>query len=80
MAAAPAEPATWPADIGDYVSAPAKADFERDLRASLRHRAGQRLPAALVPSAFAVLDALPRLPDGTVNRAALAEAARGWTP
>ncbi len=77
---APAEPATWAADIGDYVSAPAKADFERDLRASLRHRAGQRLPAALVPSAFAVLDALPRLPDGTVNRAALAEAARGWTP
>jgi non-ribosomal peptide synthetase component F/SAM-dependent methyltransferase len=75
----PGEPATWAADIGDYVSAPARADFERDLQASARHEAGQRLPGALVPSAFAVLDALPRLPDGAVNRAALAEAARGWT-
>lgn len=37
----------------------------------LRRRLDDRLPAAHVPSTFVVLDALPRLSDGSVNRAGL---------
>jgi amino acid adenylation domain-containing protein len=38
---------------------------------SLREHLRQRLPAAMVPSAFVILDALPRGTNGKVDRAAL---------
>ncbi|MGW1811458.1 amino acid adenylation domain-containing protein [Streptomyces sp. NPDC002078] len=52
---------------------PTEADSGRDtLTAELRAGAAQRLPAALVPTAFVRLDALPVSPNGKVDRAALA--------
>jgi amino acid adenylation domain-containing protein len=39
---------------------------------ALRRHLESRLPAAMVPAAFIVLDALPRTPTGKVDRAALA--------
>jgi len=46
-----------------------------DLRGFLR----QRLPEAMIPSAFAILDALPRTPSGKIDRRAL-EAMEPMTP
>ena len=43
----------------------------QDLRAAL----GERLPAHLVPTAFERLDALPRLPNGKIDRSGLARRA-----
>ncbi|MFJ2816071.1 amino acid adenylation domain-containing protein [Streptomyces sp. NPDC087294] len=39
--------------------------------AALRRHAADRLPAAMVPGALVVVDALPRTPNGKVNRRAL---------
>ncbi len=39
--------------------------------AALRHHLEARLPAAMVPAAFVILDALPSTPAGKVDRAAL---------
>ncbi|MEM8963623.1 MAG: amino acid adenylation domain-containing protein, partial [Acidobacteriota bacterium] len=40
---------------------------------ALRAALGQRLPGFMVPGIFVVLDALPRLPNGKINRHALPE-------
>jgi len=47
---------------------------------ALREHAAQRLPHYAVPAAFVPLDALPRTPDGGVDRAALAGPRRGEHP
>ncbi|WP_394851110.1 non-ribosomal peptide synthase/polyketide synthase [Pendulispora rubella] len=49
-----------------YVTGAASVD-------ALRAAAEQKLPSYMVPSAFVVLDALPLLPNGKVNRRALPE-------
>ncbi len=48
--------------------APLTASFSVD---ELRLHASRRLPAALVPAAFIVLDELPRTPNGKLDRGAL---------
>jgi amino acid adenylation domain-containing protein len=42
------------------------------LRAALRRRCGEALPAAAIPTAFVFVDRLPLTPNGKVDRAALA--------
>jgi amino acid adenylation domain-containing protein len=54
-----------------YVALQADGDADGDLRRHLR----QRLPDYMVPSAFVVVDALPRTPAGKVDRAALPDPA-----
>jgi amino acid adenylation domain-containing protein len=51
-----------------YVAAPGS---DR-LRAALRRRCGEALPAAAIPTAFVFVDRLPLTPNGKVDRAALA--------
>ncbi|MFL6332078.1 MAG: amino acid adenylation domain-containing protein [Pyrinomonadaceae bacterium] len=53
--------------------------------AGLRSYLGERLPGYMMPATFVVLDSLPRLPNGKVDRRALpapeeAPAGRGQTP
>jgi len=50
-----------------YVTARGTAPAPRELRSFLR----ERLPSALVPGAFVVLDSLPLTPNGKVDRRAL---------
>lgn len=49
-----------------YVVGPAETDSAR-----LRGALSRRLPAYMVPTAYVVLDALPRTPNGKLDRAAL---------
>ncbi|MCP4655581.1 MAG: amino acid adenylation domain-containing protein, partial [bacterium] len=62
---------TRPGDVRlvAYLAAePESAPVERELRGFLK----ERLPEAMVPSAFVLLEALPLTPNGKVDRAALA--------
>lgn len=56
------------AQTNDPLSSAAWAEFRSELRAF----AATQLPAATVPARFVVLPELPKLPNGKVNRAALA--------
>ncbi|WP_437335434.1 amino acid adenylation domain-containing protein [Sorangium sp. So ce394] len=56
--------------IAFYTSAPGSAVRLLELRAFLQNR----LPAYMVPDAFVLLDAMPQLPNGKMNRRALLEA------
>ncbi|AUX41120.1 hypothetical protein SOCE26_025250 [Sorangium cellulosum] len=55
----------------DALAAWIAADPARVDAAALRAFARERLPAFMVPSAFAVVDRVPRLPSGKVDRGAL---------
>ncbi|MCB1056966.1 MAG: non-ribosomal peptide synthetase, partial [Acidobacteria bacterium] len=48
--------------------------------AELRGRLSERLPEFMVPTSFAVLEALPQLPNGKVDRKALAALVTGGAP
>ena len=61
-------------ELREYANAPSAAGFAADLAVGLRRTLAQRLAPRATPSAFVVLGALPRLPNGEVNRAALAGA------
>ncbi|MFI1104552.1 amino acid adenylation domain-containing protein [Streptomyces melanogenes] len=56
---------------GPYVNTPAAASRDDRLRDAVLRRAASSLPAYMVPSAVAVLDAFPLTPNGKVDRAAL---------
>ena len=74
------------------VVAPANANGDRRMvafvtadtgmgEAELRSHLGEKLPAYMVPSAFALVEGLPVTPNGKLDRAALADrAARGDLP
>ena len=59
-----------------YANHPARSEQQRqrgrELGPHLRQVLSKRLPSHLVPSSFVFLDALPRAPNGKLNRAALA--------
>jgi amino acid adenylation domain-containing protein len=75
----PARPRPWAracpplhAGRGSPANDPARARHQRQLAPALRAFAADRLPAFMVPSSVAVVDAFPTLPNGKVDRRALA--------
>jgi amino acid adenylation domain-containing protein len=56
---------------GAYANEPLRAQRENALIPELRRRIQERLPEYMMPSAFVVMEALPRLANGKVNRRAL---------
>ncbi|GAA1184585.1 non-ribosomal peptide synthetase [Streptomyces hebeiensis] len=59
-------------ELAAYVTrAPGSAEDETTLLARLYERLGRRLPAYMVPSFLDVLDALPAMPSGKVDRGRL---------
>jgi hypothetical protein len=57
---------------GTHANAPAKpAAAGAALVPALREQARQKLPEYMVPSAFVLMDALPLMPNGKINRPAL---------
>jgi len=67
----PAEPPAvhpqWNEFVNERALQPAAATLSRDLKAYLKGR----LPDYMVPSAFVVMDAMPRTPNGKIDRKAL---------
>lgn len=49
-------------------------------RGALKQALAERLPDAMIPTQWSVIDALPRLPNGKVDRRALAQGAVGAQP
>jgi acyl carrier protein len=68
---------SWPCGPGaikpwsEYVNDPLNGALARDLLPNLRAFLEARLPEYMVPGGFLFLDALPRMPNGKVNRQAL---------
>ncbi|HEX6200997.1 MAG TPA: condensation domain-containing protein, partial [Thermoanaerobaculia bacterium] len=68
--------AAWVTPAGEAGVAPLGEALEDDLRRHL----GRRLPAHMVPSAFVLVPALPRTPNGKLDRRALPEPRRPAGP
>ncbi len=64
-------PAARGGAAADYANDPARAQASYGLPAQLRSFLQEKLPAAMVPSEFIELSALPRTPHGKVDRRAL---------
>jgi amino acid adenylation domain-containing protein/non-ribosomal peptide synthase protein (TIGR01720 family) len=62
---------------GDALAAWVAADASRLDAGALREHCRARLPSSLVPARFAVLDRLPLLPSGKIDRGALRDADPG---
>ncbi|SOZ01047.1 non-ribosomal peptide synthetase [Cupriavidus taiwanensis] len=61
--------------VADDATAAADTGRAAALRHALRHALAERLPEAMIPALWFAVPALPRLPNGKVDRRALAQAA-----